>query len=197
MALFPLFVDVENKNIVVVGAGEVALRKLEQLVKFSPHLTVIAPQIHDEIRALARVYPIVLIERPYHLSDLVERFLVIGALDDAHEQEKIYTACQATKTPVNCVDSPALCSFIFPALIVEGDFCVGITTSGRAPAVSSALRKYLTTLIPRGIGELIAKVHLIRQNEPAGKDRQAKIIGICRDFFASQPTQSDPESSSR
>jgi len=184
MALFPLFVDVKDKNILVVGAGEVALRKLEQLVKFSPQLTVIAPKIHDEIRALARVYPMVLMERPYHLSDLVERFLVIGALDDAHEQEKIYTACQATKTPVNCVDSPLLCSFIFPALIVEGDLCVGITTSGRAPAVSSALRKYLTFVIPKGIHNVIDTVHLIRQNEPVGKDRQAKIIGICRDFFA-------------
>ncbi|MFZ2969349.1 MAG: bifunctional precorrin-2 dehydrogenase/sirohydrochlorin ferrochelatase [Sulfuricurvum sp.] len=188
MALFPLFVDLHDKDIVVVGAGVVALRKIEQLLKFTPTLTVIAPKIHPEIRALARVYPIIVIQRTYQLSDLAERFLVIGALDDLHEQEKIYHTCRMNKTPVNCVDSPALCSFIFPALIVEGEVCVGITTSGKAPAVSSALRKYLTTLIPRGIGDLIAKVHTIRQNEPVGKDRQAKIIGICEAFFTSRIT---------
>jgi precorrin-2 dehydrogenase/sirohydrochlorin ferrochelatase len=87
------------------------------------------------------------------------------------------------KIPVNCVDSPAMCSFIFPALIVEGDLCVGINTAGRAPAVSSALRQYLSKLIPPKIGELIHHVHAIRQSEPVGKPRQEKIIQICRDFF--------------
>jgi precorrin-2 dehydrogenase/sirohydrochlorin ferrochelatase len=183
MALFPMFVDLKNRDIVVIGAGEVALRKIEQLVKFSPIITVIAPMIHEEIRALCEAHTIALLEREYEIEDCDKRFLVIGALDDLGEQEKIYTACMSVKTPVNCVDSPLLCSFIFPALIVEGDLCVGINTSGKAPAVSSALRQYLTRLIPSGIGSLIDRVHTIRQNEKVGKERQEKIIGICRDFF--------------
>ena len=184
MALFPMFVDLKDQNCLVIGGGEVALRKIEQLVKFSPKLTVIAPFIHDEIRALSNSYSIDIAERTYELNDLEGRFLVIGALDDIDEQEKIYETCMEAKIPVNCVDSPAMCSFIFPALIVEGDLCVGINTSGRAPAVSSALRKYLTSVIPEGIHELIDQVHLIRQNEPVGKSRQEKIIGICREFFS-------------
>lgn len=183
MALFPMFVDLENQNIVVIGAGEVALRKIEQLIKFSPKLTVIAPTIHEEIRVLSQTHEITLMEREYVIEDCDNRFLVIGALDDLGEQEKIYTACMKTKTPVNCVDSPLLCSFIFPALIVEGDLCVGINTSGKAPAVSSALRQFLTKLIPEGVHNLIERVHTIRQNEKVGKERQEKIIGICRDFF--------------
>ncbi len=183
MALFPMFVDINHKNILVIGAGEVALRKIEQLMKFNPHLTVISPVIHEEILTLAKEHTMSVIERPYVMEDLEERFIVIGALDDYGEQEKIYDTCRAMKIPVNCVDSPALCSFIFPALIVEGDLCVGINTSGRAPAVSSALRKYLTSLIPDKISELIDKVHAIRQNEPIGKERQEKIIAICREFF--------------
>ncbi|MBD3806218.1 hypothetical protein [Sulfuricurvum sp.] len=75
------------------------------------------------------------------------------------------------------------CSFIFPALIVEGDLCVGINTAGKAPAVSSALRKFLTSKIPAGIHDLIDRVHCIRQSEPMGKPRQEKIVQICRDFF--------------
>lgn len=183
MALFPMFVDLKNKECLVVGAGEVALRKIEQLVKFNPSLTVIAPEIHDEIRLLSQEYAITLIERPYVIEDLAGRYLVIGALDDLSEQEKIYNECMGHRIPVNCVDSPALCSFIFPALIVEGDLCVGINTSGRAPAVSSALRQHLTSMIPLGIGGLIDYVHSIRQNEPVGKERQEKIIGVCREFF--------------
>ncbi len=185
MALFPMFVDLKDQDCLIIGAGEVALRKIEQLVKFSPNLTVIAPDIHNEIRALAQEYSIILLEREYDIDDCENRFLVIGALDDIREQEKIYASCVIQKIPVNCVDSPVLCSFIFPALIVEGDLCVGINTSGKAPAVSSALRQYLTSLIPQKISTLIDEVHSIRQNEPAGKERQAKIIGMCQIFFNS------------
>lgn len=185
MALFPMFVDLENQNIVVIGAGEVALRKIEQLVKFLPKLTVIAPTIHEEIRVLSQTHAITLLEREYVIEDCENRFLVIGALDDLDEQEKIYNTCMQTKTPVNCVDSPALCSFIFPALIVQGDLCIGINTSGKAPAVSSALRQHLTSLIPDGVHHLIERVHSIRLTQGAGKERQEKIITMCRDFFAS------------
>jgi precorrin-2 dehydrogenase/sirohydrochlorin ferrochelatase len=183
MAFFPMFVDLKDKDCLVIGAGEVALRKIEQLIKFSPALSVIAPEIHPEIRALAKEYPITLIECGYKLSDCEGRFLVIGALDDLREQEKIYQRCIEGKIPVNCVDSPVLCSFIFPALIVEGNLCVGINTAGRAPAVSSALRQFLTSVIPARVHDLIDQVHAIRQNEPAGKSRQDKIIQICREFF--------------
>lgn len=183
MALFPMFVDLEGRDCLVIGGGEVALRKIEQLVKFSPKLCVIAPEIHEEIRALARTHSMELIERAYTMNDLEKRFLVIGALDDIEEQKNIYQACVEAKIPVNCVDSPELCSFIFPALIVEGDLCIGINTAGRAPAVSSALRKYLSGWIPQGIGGLIDQVDSIRKSEPVGKGRQEKIIGICRQFF--------------
>lgn len=183
MALFPMFVDLKDQDVLVIGAGEVALRKIEQLVKFSSVITVIAPVVHPEIRLLVSGYPITLMEREYTLRDCQNRFFVIGALDDYAEQEKIYQTCMRAKIPVNCVDSPTLCSFIFPALIVEGDLCVGINTAGRAPAVSSALRQYLSKLIPQRIGELIDEVHAIRQSEPIGKPRQEKIIRICKDFF--------------
>lgn len=183
MALFPMFVDLKDRDCLVIGGGEVALRKIEQLVKFSPRLCVIAPIIHGDIRALALIYPIELIEREYRMNDLENRFLVIGALDIHEEQKNIYRTCMEAKIPVNCVDSPELCSFIFPALIVEGDLCLGINTAGRAPAVSSALRKYLSGWIPQGIGGLIDQVDSIRKSEPVGKARQEKIIGICRRFF--------------
>jgi precorrin-2 dehydrogenase/sirohydrochlorin ferrochelatase len=185
MALFPMFVDLTDQDVLVIGAGVVALRKIEQLIKFSPKLTVIAPFIHDEIRELSDTHCIMLLEREYVIEDCENRFLVIGALDDLGEQEKIYKACMQTKIPVNCVDSPALCSFIFPALIVQGNLCVGINTAGRAPAVSSALRQHLTKLIPEGVHDLIERVHSIRLTQSVGKERQEKIITMCRDFFKS------------
>lgn len=181
MALFPMFVDLKGRDVLVIGAGEVALRKIEQLIKFSPALTVIAPDLHEDIRSME--YPLTIIERGYEIGDLNGRFLVIGALDDLSEQEKIYRYCIEAKIPVNCVDSPALCSFIFPALIVEGDLCVGINTAGRAPAVSSALRQYLQKILPSKITDLIDEVDAIRQSQPAGKERQNTIIAHCRKFF--------------
>lgn len=184
MPLFPMFIELKDQDVLVIGAGEVALRKIEQLVKFDPVMTVVAPYIHEDIRSMALKHRIDLIERPFRLEDISGRFLVIGALDDIDGQEKIYNTCMEQKIPVNRVDSPALCSFIFPALIVEKDLCVGINTSGKAPAVSSFLRRYLASLIPAGIHGLIERVHTIRQNEPAGRERQDKIIGMCREFFS-------------
>ncbi|MDY0116186.1 MAG: bifunctional precorrin-2 dehydrogenase/sirohydrochlorin ferrochelatase [Sulfurimonadaceae bacterium] len=183
MAYFPMFVNLAERDCLVIGGGEVALRKIEQLVKFSPKLTVIAPTVHTEIYELAQKYPIFIIQRPYAISDLEGRYLVIGALDNLGEQEKIFHYCTEYHIPVNCVDSPLLCSFIFPALIVENHLSIGINTSGRAPAVSSALRQYLTKIIPKGISDLIKQVDLIRHNEAVGKERQEKIIRICKDFF--------------
>lgn len=178
-----MFVDIEKQDILVVGAGIVACRKIEQLVKFNPKITVIAPSVHPDIVELSRHYDIVITKRCYTLEDCENRFLVIGALDDMEEQRRIYDTCIKLKTPVNCVDSPSFCSFIFPALIVDKALCVGINTSGQAPAVSSGLRQYFTKLIPDGIDQLIHEVHTIRQNEPIGRERQDKIIGMCRAFF--------------
>jgi len=183
MALFPMFVDLKGRDCLVIGAGEVALRKIEQLVKFAPDIVVIAPETHPEIRTLAGEYPITLLERGYTLDDCNGRFLVIGALDDYAHQKKIYHRCMEMKIPVNCVDSPELCSFIFPALIVEGDLCVGINTAGRAPAVSSALRQYIQKIIPSKISALIDEVDAIRRSRPAGQERQRTIIEHCRKFF--------------
>lgn len=183
MAYFPMFVNLSECDCLVVGGGEVALRKIEQLVKFSPRLTIIAPAIHPKISELAQDYPIAIYKRSYLISDLQERFIVIGALDDLTEQEKIFKFCSEQHIHVNCVDSPMLCSFIFPALIVKEDLCVGINTAGRAPAVSSALRKFLTTMIPKGISDLINHIDSIRHSDPVGKARQKKIIRICKDFF--------------
>lgn len=183
MAYFPMFLNLEGKDCLVVGGGEVALRKIEQLVKFSPRLKVIAPSIHPEIGILADSYAFEVEKRPYAMDDLSGRFIVVGALDDLSEQEKIFNFCTTHHIHVNCVDSPAWCSFIFPALIVSDDLCIGINTAGRAPAVSSALRQYLTKMIPQGISELINKVDHIRQNEPVGRARQEKIIAKCKAFF--------------
>ena len=180
MAYFPMFVNLSEQNCLVVGGGEVALRKIEQLVKFLPYVSVIAPKIHSEIYDLSKIFAIKIEKRAYKLNDLEGRFLVIGALDNVAEQEKIFKFCIKHYIHVNCVDSPRLCSFIFPALIVEDDLCIGINTAGRAPAVSSALRQYLSKIIPTGIRDLIDKVDQIRQNEPIGKTRQEKI---CKAFF--------------
>lgn len=183
MALFPLFIDLENKDCLVIGGGEVALRKIEQLVKFNPRLTIIASKIHPKILALSVQYPMTLVPKEYTRDDIHARFLVIGALDDIEKQSEIFTLCTHLGIHVNCVDSPLLCTFIFPALIVEGDLCIGITTSGKAPALSGFLRRHLTKHIPYGIQEVIDRIHLIRRQELPGTKRQQKIIHICKAFF--------------
>ena len=181
MPLFPLFVSLHQRDILIIGGGEVALRKIEKLLPFGPKLTIIAPKLHPQLVSLA--YAHTYHPRPFVIEDLAHRDMVIGALDDLAAQEEIFRYCDAHHIWVNCVDAPQWCSFIFPALIVEEELCIGINTNAKAPAISRFLREYFQARLPQGIHDLIARVDTLRRTEPKGPIRQNRILAICQKFF--------------
>jgi precorrin-2 dehydrogenase/sirohydrochlorin ferrochelatase len=176
MALFPMFVDIEGKNILIVGAGEVALRKIEKLIPFKPKLTVVAKEIvREEIKKLAEENNIHLIERNFLFTDIDGKEIVIVAVDDINLQREIYNYCVRRKIPVNSVDSPNYCTFIFPAYVKRGDIVVGITTSGNAPGLSGRLRKLIENYLPEDLENILDELIKIRESMPKGEERQEVI----------------------
>ena len=179
MALFPMFVDIKDKNVLIVGAGEVALRKIEKLIPFEPKITVVAKEIvRNEIKDLAEKHNINLIERGFLFTDIDGKEIVIVAVDDIDLQREIYNYCVRRKIPVNSVDSPDYCTFIFPAYVKRGDIVVGITTSGKAPGLSGKLRRIIENCLPDDLEQLLDQLNEIRETFPKGKERQEMILKL-------------------
>ena len=156
MGYFPFFVDVENKNCLVVGGGVVALRKIEKLLPFNPNITVVSPKIHNEILSIQNIK---IINRNFDFNDLKEKSFVITATDNKELNKEIFDYCNENSIPVNTVDDKENCSFIFPALAKNNGVTVAISTSGKSPLYAKYLRKKIEFLIQdsEGIVENLSK----------------------------------------
>lgn len=113
MAYFPFYIDIENKNILVVGGGTVALRKIEKLSHFKPSITVVSPKICREILK----FNVKAVEREFDDNDLNGAFCVISATDNEQVNSHIFELCKEKNILVNTVDDKEKCGFIFPALV--------------------------------------------------------------------------------
>lgn len=153
MPYFPFFVDLRGKKGLIVGGGNVALRKAEKLAPYGARLTVAAPAICAALRALPQL---TLLERPFEERMLESCFFVIAATDDREENRRIASLCAERGIPVNAVDDREACSFLFPALVQRGELSVGISTGGASPTAAKALKSEIEALLPENTEELIA-----------------------------------------
>ncbi|MBO7669322.1 MAG: bifunctional precorrin-2 dehydrogenase/sirohydrochlorin ferrochelatase [Oscillospiraceae bacterium] len=153
MAYFPFFVDLASRRGLVVGGGKTALGKVRRLLEFGPALTVIAPEVLDE---LTQTEGIQILRRPFRPEDIGEQFdFVIAATDDPELNRRISALCRQRRIPVNVVDTAEECSFLFPALVRRGPLVVGISTSGCSPTAARDLRDRIGNLLPDQLGEIL------------------------------------------
>lgn len=152
MGYFPFFIDIENKKCVIVGGGKVALRKIKKLLPFNPKITVIAPEICDEIKENNKVN---ILQRNFADSDIENAFMVISATDDNSLNAHIFELCQKNNILINTVDNKEKCGFIFPALVKKENLTVGISTSGKSPIYAKFLRKKIESSIDEKCDETI------------------------------------------
>jgi precorrin-2 dehydrogenase/sirohydrochlorin ferrochelatase len=145
----------EGRAVVVIGGGEVAARKVQDLLAAKANVTVIAPQLCHPIAALADEKLIVAHARPYRTGDLAGAFLAIAATDDENLNARIYGDAAAMNLLVNVVDRPALCTFTVPATVHRGDLTIAIATEGRCPALSGILREELEEKYGSEYAELV------------------------------------------
>lgn len=153
MDFLPLFHKLQDRLVLVVGGGEVALRKARLLVEAGAVLRVVAPEIRDELRELAGPSAQLLL-RGYQADDLDGVSLVIAATDDEPLNAQISAQAQARGIPVNVVDAPKLCSVIFPAIVDRSPLIVAVTSGGDAPVLARLIRAKIETWIPATYGQL-------------------------------------------
>lgn len=152
MQFLPLFHKLQDRPVLVIGGGEVALRKARLLSDAGAVLRVVAPEIRSELQELAGPGGIFL--RGYASSDLQGVALVIAATDDVPLNARISAEAQALGIPVNVVDAPALCSVIFPAIVDRSPLIVAVSSGGDAPVLARLIRAKIETWIPATYGQL-------------------------------------------
>lgn len=151
---FPMFVPLDGRRGLVVGGGTVALRKLQKLAPYGASIRVIAPDILPQIAAMTDVERV---QRAFRLSDLRAGWaFVIAATDDPAQNSVIAAQCARRNIPVNVVDDPAHCSFIFPALVHHGSLSVGVSTGGASPTAAIYLKERIEEMIPERFEEILA-----------------------------------------
>lgn len=137
MAYYPIIMDLTGQKCLVVGGGEVALRKARSLVESGAEVTVIAPEVHPGIRELDNTH---ILEQSWREGDTLGYSLVFAATDDRVLNQAISDEAKLSGIPVNVVDDPELCSFLVPACVRRGDLLIAITTSGASPMLSKKIR---------------------------------------------------------
>lgn len=161
MDFLPLFTKLDGKTCLLVGGGEVALRKARLLSKAGAILRVVAPDITPELGQLARESGQCL-HADYRLDYLDGVFLVIAATDDQALNEQVSRDCNARNIPVNVVDNPPLCSFILPAIIDRSPIVVAVSSGGKSPVLARMIRSRLESSIPAAYGRLAGLVGQFR-----------------------------------
>ena len=154
MNTFPLFFKLEDRKVLIVGGGDVALRKADLLSRAGACITVLAPTIMAEIQALLSDSKHQLIYENYHKTYMTGARVIIAATDDETLNHQIHADATDINIPVNVVDTPPLCDFIFPAIVDRNPIVIGISSNGKAPVLARLLRARLETLIPQGYGKL-------------------------------------------
>jgi uroporphyrin-III C-methyltransferase/precorrin-2 dehydrogenase/sirohydrochlorin ferrochelatase len=160
MDYLPIFADVRNKLCLVVGAGEVGMRKSGVLLQAGAHVRVVAPQIDPVLAVQKNVEIVVARFEPHHLDGVT---LVIAATNDRGVNRQVSEAARARNIPVNVVDDPELCSFIMPAILDRSPLMVAFSSGGASPVLTRLMRGKLETMIPQNYSRLAAFAERFRE----------------------------------
>ena len=175
MSLLPVFLRLERRPVLVVGAGTVALAKIESLRNTGAVLTVVAPQAVPQIRDWAATGALVWHKRVFAPADVDGAFLVIAATNDSAVNHAIYEEALRRNVLCNAVDDPPNCDFYFGSVVTRGDLQVAISTAGESPALAQRLRREIDQQLPQDLGpwlhELGAMRRAVRAAVPAGPAR--------------------------
>jgi uroporphyrin-III C-methyltransferase / precorrin-2 dehydrogenase / sirohydrochlorin ferrochelatase len=154
MDYFPIFVKLTHQPCLVVGAGEIAARKIDLLLRAGAQVTVIAQNIGTAVAVLQAQQLITVLQKAFAVDDIGAYRLVISATNDAATNQLVAKIAHERDILVNVVDKPALCSFIFPAIIDRSPIIAAISSGGAAPVLARLLRAKIETLISPAYGQL-------------------------------------------
>ncbi|KAB0464854.1 MULTISPECIES: precorrin-2 dehydrogenase/sirohydrochlorin ferrochelatase family protein [Vibrio] len=177
MRYFPMFLDVENKPILVVGGGEVACRKVDSLLRAGANVTLVSPKVAPYLSKLVEESKLHWVQNFYSSQILSKDYLQVWATtDNPSLNHQVYNDAKKLGVLVNVVDDLPYCDFITPSMINRGRIQIAISSGGASPVLVRNIREKLETVLPQNIG-LIAdfgasKRNSIKESLPTVDDRR-------------------------
>jgi uroporphyrin-III C-methyltransferase/precorrin-2 dehydrogenase/sirohydrochlorin ferrochelatase len=167
---FPAFLDLRKRSCLVVGGGDVALRKVRLLTSAGARITIVAPEISDMLIDFSHKNGHRLVEREFRPSDVLRRWLIISATGDPAVERKVYRYATAAGKFCNGVDDVANCSYITPAIVDRSPVIIAISSGGAAPVLARKLREQIELLLPAGLSQLaiLAREWRVRVGQSLG-----------------------------
>lgn len=162
LAYYPFFLNIHGKRCVVVGGGEVALRKVKVLLDCGANVTVVSPALHQDLVRLAEAGAISLIQRDYQQGDLKDAFIAIAATAETDTNRRIAKEAKKQGVLVNVVDDPGQSDFITPACLRRGDLTIAVSTAGRSPALARKIRNRLEGNFGAEYTSLVSLINEVR-----------------------------------
>ena len=162
MRYYPVYLDIKDRDCLVIGGGSVGTRKILTLLSCGANVTVVSTAATEKLHQLSNNGVIKLKERPFQTTDLDDRFLVIGATDNQELNFNIHAEAERRGLLCNIADRPKVCNFILPSIVNRGDLIIAISTSGKSPAFAKKLRKHLEKEFGDEYAELLKLMGAIR-----------------------------------
>jgi siroheme synthase-like protein len=174
--LFPVFLKLEGRRVLVVGGGNVGLEKIASLSTSGARLRVVAPLALDPVQEMATSKFLVWEPREFRDEDVDEADLVITATDRPEVNAAVYRAARQRGVLCNSADDPPNCDFYFASLVRRGHLQIAISTAGDSPALAQQLRREIDAALPGDIGQSLAALGQLRReviaSHPAGEERK-------------------------
>jgi siroheme synthase-like protein len=190
-ALFPLFLKLEGKRCLVVGAGLIGLEKVESLLRCGASIRVVAPHAVARVQELSAQGKISWLDRAYEPADVTGCDLVIAATSDRKVNHAVFEEATRQRILCNTADDPPLCDFFFASIVQRGDLQIAISTAGQSPALAQRLRREIDAQLPPDLGPWLAELGQLRreilQAMPAGAARKALLHELTHREVCSLP----------
>ena len=200
-SLFPIFVKLEQLQLLIVGGGYVGMEKLSAVLQNSPkaNIRLVAITISEEIKELVKDNAaIILIERPYQASDIDGADLVIAAVNDKTISEQVVKDAKVKSVLVNAADKPALCDFYLSSVVQKGSLKIAISTNGKSPTVAKRIKEVLNDMIPDEMEKVLDNIQTIRKGiNGSFEDKVKKLNKLTEGLIANGKDTEDTEKPER
>ncbi len=184
MGYFPIFVDLEKFKILVIGGGEVATRKVENLLYFNGKPTIIAPKVTNKLSELILQNNLQFFQRNYQRNDISNYDLIFVATDDPELSPKIANELEGKPVLINFADEPRYCNFIMPSFIRRGDLVIAISSQGVAPFFSKYVRQLLEKTFTVNFADFALLAKTLREKIMEMNIASEKKMKIIEEFLS-------------
>jgi precorrin-2 dehydrogenase/sirohydrochlorin ferrochelatase len=177
--LFPVFLKLEELDVLLVGGGNVGLEKLSAMLNNSPDtkVTMVADMFRNELLEYIKDYPnVTLIKRKFEFNDLNNRDLVILSTDNPDLHASIKRVTAERHILCNVADTPDLCDFYLGSIVQKGDLKIGISTNGKSPTMAKRMREFLDDIIPENVQQLLENLREIRKSIKGDFQEKIRIM---------------------